>query len=63
MVEPIILPPVMIDNSLVSVDKNVVFLDGEVAEDVVEDNINEVKKEINLWVDNNEEVEEVWDKA
>ena len=48
MVEPIILPPVMIDNSLVSVDKNVVFLDGEVAEDVVEDNINEVKKEVNL---------------
>ena len=63
MVEPIIIPPVIIYSSLVSVDKNVVFLDGEVAEDVVEDNINEVKKEINLWVDNNEEVEEVWDKA
>ena len=61
--DPIILPSIMIDNSLVNVDKIVVFLDGRVTEDVVGVNINEVNKEVNLWMDTKEEVEEIWAKA
>ena len=63
VVEPIILPSVMTDNSLGSVDKIVVFLNGRATEDVVDSNIYEVKKEVNLWVDTKEEVEEIWSKA
>ena len=61
--EPIILPPVMKDNRLGSVDNIVVFLDWKVTEYVVGININEVNKEVNLWVDTNEEFEKIWAKA
>ena len=53
----------MTDNSMGIVDEIVSLSYVKVSEDVVGSNINEVKKEVNLWVDNNEEVEEVWDKA
>ena len=53
----------MIDNSLGGVDKIVVFLDGKVTEDVVGSNTNEVKKEVNLCVDNKREFEETWAKS
>ena len=44
LVEPFILPPVMKENGLGSVDKIVVFLYGKVTKDVVGSNRNEVKK-------------------
>ena len=60
LVEPFILPPVMKENGLGSVDKIVVFLDGQFTKNVVVSNRNEFKKEVNLWVDTKEQVEEIW---
>ena len=44
VVETNILPPIIIDDSLGSVDNIMIFLDGKVTEDFFGSNRNEVKK-------------------
>ena len=50
-------------NCLGSDDNIVVFWGGKVIEYVFGRNRNEANKEVNLWVDTKEKVEEIWDKA
>ena len=53
MVEPVNLPPVMIDDIMGSVDDIVFLSDVKVACSIR----NEVNKELNMWVETKEEVD------